>query len=362
HAPLLARIPLTSSVGAAAGGVAAVVAATATVLAGAPETPRAALRPIVPVPKAPVAVATTPAYAPSGPVDRRRPALAPTREDDRVAWPKARPGPEGEEAPTPPSDEPTSPAAPEPSPPGEPAPEESPEPKPTPPTPPPPPPPPPPAPNQPPTFMAGGDQTVFEDAGPRAVGWASGINPGPTSESSQTVSFETSTSDPGLFSASPAVARDGTLTFTPAADAYGSATVTVTARDDGGTANGGDDSTSASFTVTILPVNDAPRFSGGGSRTVVSVLGAQSISGWASGISPGPANESSQTVSFAVTTDKPNLFVVQPAVSPDGTLTFTPKLLGLGVATVTVRAVDNGGTANGGVDTSPPQSFTITIV
>jgi hypothetical protein len=210
--------------------------------------------------------------------------------------------------------------------------------------------------------MAGGDRTVFEDAGPQAVGWASSITAGPASESSQTVSFYTSTSNPGLFAASPAVAPDGTLTFTPAANAYGSATVTVTARDDGGTANGGDDSTSASFTVTILPVNDAPSFSAGGNRTAVSVLGAQSVSGWASGISPGPANESSQTVSFVVTTDKPNLFTAQPTVSPDGTLTFTPKLLGLGVATVTVRAVDSGGTANGGVDTSPPQSFTITIV
>jgi hypothetical protein len=29
---------------------------------------------------------------------------------------------------------------------------------------------------------------------------------------------------------------------------------------------------------------------------------------------------------------------------------------------VTVRAVDNGGTANGGSDTSPPQTFTITII
>jgi hypothetical protein len=176
------------------------------------------------------------------------------------------------------------------------------------------------------------------------------------------VTFQTSTSAPGLFASGPAVAPNGTLTYTPAANAFGSATVTVTARDNGGTANGGDDSTSASFTLTIQPVNDAPSFSAGGNQVCVSLLGAQSVSGWATGISPGPANESSQTVTFAVTTDRPNLFIVQPAVSPDGTLTYRPKLLGLGVATVTVRAVDNGGTANGGVDTSPPQTFTITIV
>jgi hypothetical protein len=220
----------------------------------------------------------------------------------------------------------------------------------------------PPPPNLPPIFIPGGDKTVVEDAGPQVVGWASGTTPGPASESSQTVRFETSTGNPGLFAAGPSVAADGTLTFTPAANAYGSATVTVTARDDGGTANGGDDSTSASLTVTVLPVNDPPSFSSGGGQTAVSLLGAQSIAGWAGGISPGPANESSQTVSFVVATDKPNLFTVQPVVSPDGTLTFTPRFLGLGVATVTVRAVDSGGTANGGVDTSPPQTFTITVI
>lgn len=172
-----------------------------------------------------------------------------------------------------------------------------------------------------------------------------------------------STSDGGLFSAQPSVSSGGTLTYTPAADAFGSATVTVVAHDNGGTDNGGDDSSApVSFSITVAPVNDAPRFSAGGDQTAVSLLGAQSVSGWAGGISPGPANEGSQSVSFVVTTNRPELFAVQPAVSPDGTLTYKPKLLAVGVATVTVRAVDNGGSANGGVDTSAQQSCTITIL
>jgi hypothetical protein len=77
-------------------------------------------------------------------------------------------------------------------------------------------------------------------------------------------------------------------------------------------------------------------------------------------ISPGPPAESSQTVSFIVTNDNNPLFTVQPSIAPDGTLTFTPGGNG-GVATVTVTAVDNGGTAFGGVDTSAPKTFTITI-
>jgi hypothetical protein len=204
---------------------------------------------------------------------------------------------------------------------------------------------------------------VLEDAGAQSVSWATGISPGPASESSQAVSFTVSTTDPSLFSVQPALSPTGTLTYTPTADAFGSTTVTVVARDDGGTANGGDDtSDSASFTISVAPVNDAPRFNGGGNQTTVSLLGAQSVPGWATGISPGPANESSQSVSFIVTTSNPNLFAVQPAVSPDGTLTYKPKTLALGTATITVRAVDNGGTANGGVDTSAPQSCTITII
>jgi hypothetical protein len=109
-------------------------------------------------------------------------------------------------------------------------------------------------------------------------------------------------------------------------------------------------------------VNDAPTFTRGGNQTVVSLLGGQTVTGWASGISAGPPDEAAQTVSFSVSVDRPSLFSTQPAIAADGTLTYRPKALALGSATVTVRAVDTGGTANGGVDTSAPVTFTITIV
>lgn len=203
-----------------------------------------------------------------------------------------------------------------------------------------------------------------EDAGAQSVaGWASGISAGPPSESSQTVTFTATADNPGLFAVQPAVAADGTLTYTPRANANGASSVTVVARDNGGTANGGDDTSAGStFTLTVDSVNDPPTFSAGGDQTVVSLLGAQTVAGWATGISPGPPNESSQNVTFVVTVSNPALFAEQPAVAPDGTLTYKPKLLALGTATVTVRAVDNGGTANGGSNTSAPQSFKITIV
>ena len=62
-----------------------------------------------------------------------------------------------------------------------------------------------------------------------------------------------------LFSAQPAVSSTGALTFTTAANANGSATVSVKIKDDGGTANGGvDESAVQTFTITVSPVNDAP--------------------------------------------------------------------------------------------------------
>ena len=88
---------------------------------------------------------------------------------------------------------------------------------------------------------------------------------------------------------------------------------------------------------------------------------AQTVLGAARNISPGPASESWQVVSFVVTNDNNGLFLMQPAVSASGTLTFTPAADSNGTATVTVIAHDNGGTASGGADTSAPQTFTITV-
>ena len=88
---------------------------------------------------------------------------------------------------------------------------------------------------------------------------------------------------------------------------------------------------------------------------------AQTVTGWATGISAGPANESTQVLDFLITNDNPTLFATQPAVSPTGALTFKPVVHGTGLAHITVRIHDNGGVANGGVDASATQSFTIDV-
>jgi hypothetical protein len=145
-----------------------------------------------------------------------------------------------------------------------------------------------------------------------------------------------------------------TVTITPTLNLSGSATITISVSD-------GALTTSDSFVLTVNPVNDPPTFTKGSSQVVDEDAGAISVPGWATGITPGPPNESSQTLTFVTTNNNNALFSVQPAVGLNGTLSFTtaPNVNGSGTVTVTLK--DNGGTANGGIDTSASQSFSITV-
>ncbi len=217
--------------------------------------------------------------------------------------------------------------------------------------------------NDAPSFTKGADQTAVENAGAQTVaGWATAISAGPPDEAGQTLTFDVSNNNNALFSAQPSIDATGKLTYTSAPEAYGSATVTVQLHDNGGTVNGGVDASAAqTFTITVNPVNHAPGFTKGASQSVLEDAGAQSVSGWATSISAGPPNETAQALDFIVTNDNGALFSSQPSVDATGKLSYTPAPNRNGSATVTVKLHDNGGTANGGVDTSPAQTFTITI-
>lgn len=153
---------------------------------------------------------------------------------------------------------------------------------------------------------------------------------------------------------------NGSFTYTPTANYSGSDAFSYEAND--GTLN----SAPATVTITVNFVNDPPSFTLAGSNiTVSAAAGPQTVPNWATSISPGPgANEASQTVTLQVTVALADqaAFTAQPAIDASGTLTYTPSPLAAGMTpTVTVTAHDNGGTVNGGQDTSAPQTFTITI-
>lgn len=149
----------------------------------------------------------------------------------------------------------------------------------------------------------------------------------------------------------------GAFSYTPKADHYGSDSFTYKATD----GKGGEDT--AEVGITIAAVNDAPSFTAGGDQAVDEDAGTQSVTGWATNISAGPSNELDQQLSFEVTNDNSALFAAggQPKISSDGTLTYTPNAEASGSADVVVRATDDGGTANGGTDTSATQAFEITV-
>ena len=119
----------------------------------------------------------------------------------------------------------------------------------------------------------------------------------------------------------------------------------------------------ATVTINVAAVNDPPSFTM--SRSLIEVqrgAGQQTIPNWAP-FSPGPANESGQTVlNYTVrSVSNPGIFSASPSVSQNGTLTFTPAVNAVGHSTFEALVRDNGGTANGGVDTSSPQTCTIVV-
>ena len=100
------------------------------------------------------------------------------------------------------------------------------------------------------SFTAGPDQRVEENSGPQTVtGWATAISAGTPAPTDPSLTFEvTGDTNPSLFSAGPAVdAATGDLTFTPAQDAFGTATLSLVLAD------GADDQNSATqqFTLTV---------------------------------------------------------------------------------------------------------------
>ncbi len=223
--------------------------------------------------------------------------------------------------------------------------------------------------NDAPSFTVGGTQTVLEDSGAHTVnGFITGISPGPADEVGQTVNFLTSNDNNALFSVAPTIDASGNLTYTLAANANGSAIVTVQLHDNGGGANGGSDTSGAqTFTITAGAVNDAPA----GVDNTFTILedGARTFTAADFGFSdPVDAANTSGANAFqaVIITTLPgagtgtltlNAVPVTAgqsiAVGDIGGLVFTPaaNANGNAEASFTFQVQDNGSTANAGVDT-----------
>ena len=155
-----------------------------------------------------------------------------------------------------------------------------------------------------------------------------GIGSGAANES-QTLTVTASSSntalipDPTVVYTSPNAT--GSLKYTPVADQHGTATITVTVTDDGGTANGGDDSKTRTFTITVGSVNDEPTLNAIADESVDEDAAEQTVA--LGGIGSGAANESQTltvTASSSNTALIPDPTVVYTSADATGSLKYTP--------------------------------------
>lgn len=150
------------------------------------------------------------------------------------------------------------------------------------------------------------------------------------------------------------------LSFTPVADAFGEATVTVTLTDPAG------GSSSAPLAVTVTPVNDAPMLTLGSVGThAAASTGARSVPGFAAFFAGPGGEDATQAVldyEFMSLEDPDAILAVGSLdIVNDGTLSYTLTGRG-GTANASVRVRDDGGTANGGADVSATQSFALSVL
>ncbi|HEY7941691.1 MAG TPA: Ig-like domain repeat protein [Candidatus Limnocylindrales bacterium] len=151
---------------------------------------------------------------------------------------------------------------------------------------------------------------------------------------------------------------DGSFTYTPTDLYVGADSFTYTAND------GMFDSAVATVSITVLAVNQPPTFTLDTSTVTVNEnqydSAPDSVLGKAGGFAQGTGDTGQTLIGYQVSSSTPGLFA-QLGINTGGTLTFKTLFGVPGSATITVRAQDSGGTAHGGIDLSPPQTFVIVV-
>ena len=209
--------------------------------------------------------------------------------------------------------------------------------------------------NQPPTLNPISNLTLNENAGLQTVN-LSGITSGAANEN-QTLTVIASSGNTNLIP-NPTVNylssnTNGSLSFTPVANASGSTTISVRVNDGGASSN----TITRTFTVTVNPVNQPPALDPVSNLTINENAGLQTVN--LSGITSGAANEN-QTLTVTAASGNTNL-IPKPTVhytsaNTNGSLTFTPVANANGSTTVSVT-VNDGGASNNIVS----RTFTVTV-
>lgn len=176
--------------------------------------------------------------------------------------------------------------------------------------------------NDAPSFTKGADQSVDQDSpGQTVTGWATGISQG-DGDSGQELNFIVTNNNNSLFSVQPNVDETtGNLTYTPAPHINGAATVSVALVDNGGVANGGDDTSNVqTFTITIEPVDGSPIADAGEDQNPNEDVGSILLDGTGSNDSDGEI-----TYQWTEVSDGTNSCVLSNATSVSPSVTIVDR-------------------------------------
>ena len=223
-----------------------------------------------------------------------------------------------------------------------------------------------------PTISAIADETIAEDSGSHNVSLA-GIGTGAGNET-QPIRVTATSSDPSIIPHPTITHTDpsasGTLTYQPAADAFGTVTLTVQIEDgglDGDLSTAGDNGiTTETFDVTITPTNDAPKIAVIADQSIDEDTGPGSVA--LTGINAGAANEPGPiAVSASITGGDgaiiDNLAVNYTSLNATGTFTYDLTPDAFGTVEVTIELVDAGqdGVTGNADDLTTSEVFEIVI-
>ncbi|MEJ7645682.1 MAG: Ig-like domain-containing protein [Chryseolinea sp.] len=195
--------------------------------------------------------------------------------------------------------------------------------------------------NDAPSFTAGTDITVSEDAGTQTIAaWATAINDGDPF-TAQGLTFVFTNTNTALFASQPTInTTTGNLTFRSNNNANGVATLTVTLRDNGlnTPAPNTNLSDTKTFTISVLSINDAPV----GNNEFYSTSSNTPLSANAKSNDTDTENNLT-TLSPTPIVPPTNGTVV---INSNGTFVYTPSGTYTGMDSFTYQICDNG-TDNG---------------
>jgi hypothetical protein len=195
--------------------------------------------------------------------------------------------------------------------------------------------------NAPPAIASVSDITVNEDAAKFDVP-LSGIGYGIDCIAQQIASLDVANSNTALLVVAKEYtngAATGKLVVTPVANKSGVATITLTLKDNGGTANGGIETTVKTFKITVNAVNDAPTVVPVADQ-VVTLPNNLSVNV----VTPFSDVDEGDVLTFSVTKSDGSALPSWMTFNPvTGLLTGTPAFANLGTVEIKVVATDKAG-------------------